>query len=591
MLRILPMLVVAALALTAVGPLFDGRMVVGHDAYEHATRTAEYARAVGSGVWWPEWAPNLGHGYGEPVFLFNPPLFYALAAIPTFVGAPIVSAVNLATAFLLVVAGLGAYAWTARVFGRIGGLVAGVAYAWSPYVLLDLYVRQALTELAAVCVFPWALWGLARTCQTPGSRRLAVAAVAVGLLLLASTPAAVVIAPALLGQVAVLTRLRRPLGLARGLAALALGGLLAAAFWAPAASERHLLRFDRLLSDRPAYYNHFLEPTQLLSPAWGYGLSVPGPEDGMGFGLGRANLLLAACAVGLLVAGRARGLLGRQAWLAIALAAGGVVLTTEWSAPVWERLPELRYLQFPWRFLLLPALGGAALAAVPAALLARSRPRAAVLLALACAAVLVVEGWSRARPGDLATVPGTEFAPPAIANRDRARGTAYEYETIWTEGRPEESARARLVTRTGSATIIDLDADAHRERFAVAARGRVRLRLNTFYFPGWRVYVDGREQPIDYANPSGLIELVVERGQHLIEARFEPTPARRLGRALSAVALGVVALMLIWTGRRPRRPSGHRGGGDSPLDGRIAELRPPIRLLPASPKAAGRRPA
>src|SRR5918994_431021 len=61
--------VVVLLSLVATGPLFGGGMVAGHDAHEHVTRTAEYARAVASGVWWPQWAPNLGHGFGEPIFL------------------------------------------------------------------------------------------------------------------------------------------------------------------------------------------------------------------------------------------------------------------------------------------------------------------------------------------------------------------------------------------------------------------------------------------------------------------------------------------------------------------------------------------
>jgi len=565
--RLVPLLMVGSLSLAATAPILTDRMIRGHDAFEHVTRTAEYARAVSQGAWWPQWAPNLGHGYGEPVFLFNPPLFYTVATIPTLAGLPVTTAINLACVFLIVVAGLGAYAWTARLFGRAGALVAATAYVWSPYLLLDLYVRQALTELAAVCVLPWALWGLSRTCLLPGSQRLAQAAVAVGLLLLASTPATLVTAPALLGQVGALAIGRRPASAVRGLAAVALGALMAAAFWVPAATERHLLRFDRLLDNRPAYYNHFLEPWQLFSADWGYGQSLPGPADGMGFGLGWGNLLLAACAIVLLALGRARGLIRRQVWFGVMLVVLGAALALEWSAPFWTLLPEIRYLQFPWRFLLLAALGCALLAGAPVALFTRERPRLAAVLATLCIGLIVQDSLGRARPSSLAAIPDIELSAAAIADRDRGRGTAYEYETIWTEGRPEKRPTARLVARSGSATIVELHRSAHHERFSVAARGRARLRLNTFYFPGWRVLVNGREHPIDWNNPSGLIELSVDRGEHVVEARFEPTPARQLGRALSIVALLLVGLLMLGARRRPLRlmRQAPRSGDGAPL--------------------------
>ncbi len=248
LLRAWPLLVVVVAALAAAGPLVGGRMVLGHDALEHPMRTAEYARLLAAGVPWPQWSPNLGHGYGEPIFLFNPPLFYALASVPTLAGLPVVSAVNLTCVGLLIAAGLGTYACTAPALGRAGGLVAGVAYAWAPYVLLDLYVRQALTELTAVCILPWALAGLDQAVRAPGGRRVAGAALGVSALLLSSTPATVVTAPALLGQIAASGWGYGRAGWVRGLAALALGGLLASAFWVPAVVERHLLRFDRLLT-------------------------------------------------------------------------------------------------------------------------------------------------------------------------------------------------------------------------------------------------------------------------------------------------------------------------------------------------------
>ena len=554
-------LAVAVAALVASVPLWDGRLVVGHDALEHAARTAEYARALADGVWVPRWAPSFGRGYGEPIFLFNPPLFYLLAALPTLAGLSVVAAVNAATVVLLVVGALGAYAWTLPFLGRLGALVAGVAYAWAPYVLLDVYVRQALTELTAVCLLPWALLGLARATLAPSPRGVAAGAIGVCLLLLSSTPAVVVVAPALVGQIVVFADRRRPFGLLAGLVALILGALLAAAFWVPAAIERQWLRFERLLVGGPAYTNHFLEPWQLVSSTWGYGLSVPGPLDRLGFGLGEAHLLLAATGLPLLVLAGRRSLETRQTWLAVGLALFGASMTLEPSQPLWDWRRELQYIQFPWRFLILLALGCAVLAAVPAATLGRRDRCLGLAVAALSVGLLVAAGWGRARPGELAAMPDREFSPTSLADRDRSRGTSHEYETVWTEGRPEQPPESRLAVRTGSADIADLGGTAHEQRFGVTAHRRSRLRLNTFYFPGWRVFVDGREGTVEHDNPSALMEFWVERGNQTVVAQFGPTPSRQLGAALSLAALATVAALLAWPVRPGTRSSARRSDG------------------------------
>ena len=171
-------------------------------------------------------------------------------------------------------------------------------------------------------------------------------------------------------------------------------------------------------------------------------------------------------------------------------------------------------------------------------------------------------------------LPEETFSATGVAARDRGRGTEYEYETIWTSGRPTNPPGARLVVRSGAATIDELAGDAHRQEFAVAAPNPARLRLNTYYFPGWRVYVDGQEQPIDWSNPSGLIGFSVERGEHLVVARFGPTPARLIGGALSALGLTGVLLLAFWpagrfaltTGRpRTRMAPACRGSSTEPI--------------------------
>jgi hypothetical protein len=64
--------------------------------------------------------------------------------------------------------------------------------------------------------------------------------------------------------------------------------------------------------------------------------------------------------------------------------------------------------------------------------------------------------------------------------------------------------------------------------------------FNTFYFPGWRVYVDGRRVPIVPTEPHGLISFEVPAGKSNLQVRFQDTPLRLAAKALSALSALVV---------------------------------------------------
>jgi hypothetical protein len=81
------------------------------------------------------------------------------------------------------------------------------------------------------------------------------------------------------------------------------------------------------------------------------------------------------------------------------------------------------------------------------------------------------------------------------------------------------------------------------DRFHVVTPKSFRLRLYTFYFPGWRAYLDGAEVEINVARPEGFVTLDVPQGEHSVLVRFEDTLPRKVGWIISAVA--IVALIAV----------------------------------------------
>jgi len=85
------------------------------------------------------------------------------------------------------------------------------------------------------------------------------------------------------------------------------------------------------------------------------------------------------------------------------------------------------------------------------------------------------------------------------------------------------------------------------DRLRVETPKKFTLRLYTFYFPGWRAYLDGKRVQIDVAAPEGFITLEVPKGTHEVLIRFENTLPRRIGSVVSAAALIVlVAVCVLW---------------------------------------------
>ena len=75
-----------------------------------------------------------------------------------------------------------------------------------------------------------------------------------------------------------------------------------------------------------------------------------------------------------------------------------------------------------------------------------------------------------------------------------------------------------------------------------------------FYFPAWRVLVDGQAAPARAVSPLGLLAVDVGAGTHTITLAWRATTAVWVGRMLSAVGWAVVLwLLVLWwrTGSAP----------------------------------------
>ena len=356
----LALLLVIPALLPLVAP---GYFLQAHDARHSIFFLVEFDQTLRDGALWPVWGADHALGFGYPLWLIYAPLAYFVAEGFHLIGLGYAEAIKATWALCFIIGALGMYRLARRWWGVTAALVAAVAYTYAPYHLVQIYVRGALAEFAALAWLPWVLLAFVALWEAPTARRAALAALAFGLLLLSHTVSMLTFAPLIGGYLALKTiqtwrgdrangssRLRAAVGWSA--VALILGGMLAAVFLLPMLAERNQIVQSQWVNATYDYRQHFVYPAQFFNPAWGYGYSVAGVNDAMSFQLGLLGFLGAA--VGILAALRKPdGLTSHRAealFLALAAAVALFAMTPA-AAWVWDILPLVSLVQFPWRLL------------------------------------------------------------------------------------------------------------------------------------------------------------------------------------------------------------------------------------------------
>jgi len=138
------------------------------------------------------------------------------------------------------------------------------------------------------------------------------------------------------------------------LLALTLGLGLSAIYLLPSLAEAKYVRTDQWFGGRFAFGNDFVEVFQLFSPRWGFGASIPGPNDDTGFQIGLVATVLFILSF-MIVPKLASPPVRRTLYFFQGTALVMAYLTTPVSQLVWELLPLAQLVQSPWRLLVVVA--------------------------------------------------------------------------------------------------------------------------------------------------------------------------------------------------------------------------------------------
>lgn len=98
----------------------------------------------------------------------------------------------------------------------------------------------------------------------------------------------------------------------------------------------------------------------------------------------------------------------------------------------------------------------------------------------------------------------------------------------------------------GDTRVLDYKEGSNWLSFNTETNSHTIIRLHEYYFPNWKIFVDGKEILVEYENNStGLMSLILGKGNHTIHAKLYNTPIRLLSNLLTLLGVGITVILFL----------------------------------------------
>jgi hypothetical protein len=527
------------ISLIVVSPFFWRGNASGHDISFHASSWLDVAEQWKEGIVFPRWCEWANYGFGEPRFIFYPPLSWMLGAALSLV-LPGNAVPGVFIVLVQAFAGLAMFALARRFFSPREAIFAGACYAANPYALLIVYMRSDFAEqlawafLPALLLAALQLFGLIENQWRTFPRAMGIFALLFAGVWLSNAPAGVMASYSLallLSWAALREESLRPLLWGAGGLALGLG--LACFYLVPAAYEQRWVNIAQALSSGLKPEQNFLY-TQINDP-----------EHNLFNWIASSVAILLMVLTGFAALFAHRNVKDREApgerkalWPALfLLSAAATILMLRPSAILWEHLPKLRFVQFPWRWMGILAVPYAYFGA---AVVARRRAGwvwvTVVLLATSSTGILLVQkAWwdSDDIPSlqdaiaDGKGFEGTDEYDPAGDDHYNLLQNALPLQVLPAEGAEEQAPKAEIQIERWTAEERMLRVDSPRP---------LRLAVRLLNYPAWHVEVNGIAVTPELVGSTAQMILPLPEGKQGVTVKFVSTPDRIAGNGISLLS-------------------------------------------------------
>lgn len=531
-------LITIILALTAfycISPLYFYRgLPDACDAIHHLFYADRFKESLSEGSLYPRWVLDANYGYGGPYFIFYAPFSYYLYSAFNFAySSPTISMIS-AIWLSYFLSGLTMFAVLVKESGIIVSLIVAIVYQIIPFHIVDLYERGSYAELFAFVWIPLIILFLLRMTDTDDKKNILGLAIAYAGLVLTHIVSGFMIT-FVVGIFVIYhgaMRKNKQVIIRTGLG-IALGLCLSSIYLLPVIFERRYVHIDYLLECTFCdYRQNFLLTRSIFSLLTDHAIRL---HTVFAF-----EVIFFILLMFFIIAQRKILFHKSSIKYFIMLFLIACFLTTPLSKPLWTIIPFFTFLQFPWRWLLFMDVSLCFLIAnifttENIVELNKSsfskRIVAYVFIILFVFSYVILHNKPIIEKKRLSEIIYTEkiynYVPHTIEYIPRWVGSLSKRERSFSP--------ASIISGNGRYEVINWKTELRMIKITSAMP--IRLRIATFFYPGWKAYLDGTEIAINIEDGSGAMLLDIPKGEHILELKFVDTPVRYYGKLISLLSL------------------------------------------------------
>ena len=514
------------LSLLALWPFFKKGFFKSHDGEWMIIRFTAFHQTLTAGQSPVRFVDRLNNNYGYPVINFLYPLPFYTSEIWKVLGFGYVDSIKITFIASTVLSVIAMFWALSQHFAKQAALVGSIVYLYIPYRFVDLYVRGSIGENLAFAILPLILGSILKLKKAKGIY-WPILTLAIALLILAHNVIAVLFIPLFLAFA--LSQLNSKI---KTTMAFLLGFTIASFFWLPAIND---LKFVRLSQIKVSHVSEHLVPVKdLLIPRWGYGPS-PQSQDGLSIQIGLVTIFIIAAMFYLLIKNRNKS---KTLWSLIILVILSGFLMTNLSLPLWQKLPYIDIIQFPWRLMSVIVFGTSLLAAQ---LVTSAKNDKILVYLIILASFLTTITYTR--PAEFVDRPDSYYA----TNEDTTT-VQNEYMPLWVREIPKDRANKKI--EAVESNIKNLIIKPAKYQAVIETPKDTEVKVNAIYFPGWQAQVDGQKVAIDFQNPNGLITFGLPKGVHKVIIEYKNSGIHLVSEIISGLTLALAGSYFIYKWRK-----------------------------------------
>lgn len=523
------LLILLLASILAIWPFFKKGFFESHDGEWMIIRFTAFHQTLSTGQFPVRFTDRLNNNYGYPVLNFLYPLPFYLAEIPKLYGFGFVESVKIIFALSTIASAFAMFWALSQVFARNASFAGSIVYLFSPYRFVDLYVRGSLGENLAFTILPLIAGSILKIIS--GKKIfLPILSISIGLLIIAHNVIAFIFLPFFIIFAILLAKKK-----SKEIVIAFLFGLLLSAFFSfPALYDIQYVKLSIIQVSEIS--DHLVPFSKIFIPSWGYGPN-PNSPDGLSTQIGLiAIFILISSVVYTIFKGIKSNIINFQIIVFITI----IFLISKAAQPVWQYIPIISVVQFPWRLLAV----GVFISSYLTAFLITSSARFRILLVTLITASSIISTIIYTKPHTF-----TARVEGYYSTNEATTTVRDEYLPLWVHQKPQTRANEKFEIQS-PAEIISQAILPSKYTAQISTPQTVNVQINTIFFPGWEVKANGQKLPINYQNQFGLINFELPKGDHQVIIKYTHSNFHLISELISLGAAILIATYFIILWRR-----------------------------------------